>query len=139
MTLEPKPLELDGKTYLLTKFPATVGREILLQYPTSVVPKIGDYKTNHALMLRIMAFVGVAIEGREAPQMLTTEALVNNHIRNAEVLMQIEWAMISHNFDFFGDGRALGFLQLLMDKAQGLTSEMLTKSAAALLAKGSQP
>lgn len=131
MSLEPVNHELDGKTYVLTKFPATVGREILLQYPTSVVPKLGDYKTNHALMLRIMSYVGVQIEGRDTPQMLTTEALVNNHCRNAEVLMQLEWAMISHNFDFFGDGRASGFLQYLMDRAQSLTLGTLTKFAAA--------
>lgn len=139
MMLAPEDHELDGKTYVLTKFPATVGREILLQYPTSVVPKLGDYQTNHKLMLRIMAFVGVRIEGRDEPLMLTSEALVNNHCRNAEVLMQIEWAMISHNFDFFGDGRASGFLQYLMDKAQSLTSETLTKFAAASLAKVSPP
>jgi hypothetical protein len=137
--LEPKNFDVDGKTYVLTKFPATVGREILMQYPTSVVPKLGDYKTNHALMLRILSFVGVPIEGRDEPLMLTSEALVNNHVRNAEVLVQIEWAMISHNFDFFGDGRASGILRLLMDKAQALTSETLTKFVAALSEKGSPP
>ena len=133
--IDPTEREFDGKQYVLTKFPATVGREILMQYPTSAIPKIGDYKTNHALMLRIMQYVGVPIEGRDTPQMLTTEALVNNHIRNAELLVQIEWAMISYNFDFFGDGRASGFLQLLMDKVQSLTSETLTKFVGASSAK----
>lgn len=99
--IEPKTVELGGKTYLLGKFPATVGREILMQYPTSAMPKIGDYKTNHALMLRIMSYVGVQVEGREEPLMLTTEALVNNHVTNAETLVKLEWAMVQHNFDFF--------------------------------------
>lgn len=127
--IEPKTVELGSKTYILGKFPATVGREILMQYPTSAMPKIGDYKTNHALMLRIMGYVGVQVEGREEPLMLTTEALVNNHVTNAETLVKLEWAMVQHNFDFFTDGRASSFLESLMQKAQSQAFGMLTKFA----------
>lgn len=127
--LDPQTVNIAGRDYTVTKFPATVGREILLQYPTSAIPKLGDYKTNHALMLRIMSYVGVVVEGRDAPLMLTTEALVNNHVPDAETLIRLEWAMITHNFDFFTDGRASGILELLMNKAQGLTFKTLTQFA----------
>lgn len=66
--LEPIEKEIplpDGgtKTFILSKFPAIAGREIVTQYPTTGAPKIGDYKTNEALMLKLMAYVAVPIEG----------------------------------------------------------------------------
>lgn len=124
--LEPSTVDFEGKTFVLGKFPATVGREILLQYPTSALPKLGDYKTNHALMLRIMSYVGVQIEGRDTPLMLTTEDLINNQIAQPETLVKLEWAMIQHNFGFFTDGRASGFLDLLTEKLQVSISGILT-------------
>lgn len=124
--IEAKHITLNGKTYVLGKFPATVGREIITQYPMTALPKIGEYKTNHALMLKIMGYVGVVVEGRSEPLMLTTEDLVNNHIAKTEDLMRLEWAMIEHSFDFFADGRASGFLGMVADRITPLISKTLT-------------
>lgn len=125
MTIEPKTFPLGGKNFVLTKFPATVGREIITQYPMTALPKIGEYKTNHQLMLKIMSYVGVSIEGRAEPQMLSTEDLINNHVLKTEDLMRLEWAMIEYNFDFFGDGRALNFLGMVADRITPLISKTL--------------
>ncbi|KAF9396647.1 hypothetical protein CPC16_010966 [Podila verticillata] len=62
--LEPKEITIktmagEDRTYILSKFPAIAGREIVSQYPISAVPKLGDYKINEALMLKIMGFVAV--------------------------------------------------------------------------------
>lgn len=124
--LEPQDIEIGGKTYVLTKFPATAGREILLQYPTSAMPKIGDYATNESLMLRIMSYVGVRIDGKDAPLMLSTRALVDNHVLKTEDLLRLEWAMMSHNFDFFANGKLSGFLALLGNKAAASIQLILT-------------
>ncbi|AXF52894.1 MAG: hypothetical protein [Bacteriophage sp.] len=125
MTIDPKTFPLGGKNFVLTKFPATVGREIITQYPMTALPKIGEYKTNHQLMLKIMSYVGVSIEGRAEPQMLSTEDLINNHVLKTEDLMRLEWAMIEYNFDFFGDGRASNFLGLVADRITPLISKTL--------------
>jgi hypothetical protein len=122
--LEPKDLE--GTKYVLSKFPATVGREILLQYPTSGMPKIGDYGTNEALMLKLMTYVGVRIDGRDEPLMLTTRQLVDNHIKDAETLMRIEWAMMSYNFAFFTNGKLSGILERAGSQAVTLIQKILT-------------
>lgn len=134
--IEPKQVTLNGKTYVLTKFPATVGREIITQYPMTALPKIGEYKTNHALMLKIMSYVGVVVDGRQEPLMLTTEDLVNNHIAKTEDLMKLEWSMIEHNFDFFGDGRASGWLAMVADRITPLISKTLTDLLGQSSAKG---
>lgn len=123
-TLSPTSVTINGKEYTLTKFPATVGREIILQYPTSALPKVGEYKTNHALMLRIMSYVGVTIGDGET-LMLSTEALVNNHVPDGEALIKLEWAMIQHNYSFFKDGRASDFLGMLLERVSESTSKTL--------------
>ncbi len=127
MLLHPSPTLIDGKTFVLHKFPATVGREILMQYPTSALPKVGDYKTNHALMLRIMAFVAVEREDGGEPIALATETLINNHVDKTETLVKLEWAMIQYNFDFFTDGRSSQFLAWVMQALSKSASETLTK------------
>lgn len=131
--LEPK--ELEGTSYILHKFPATVGREIILQYPTSAMPKIGDYATNEALMLKVMKYVGVAIEGRDAPLMLTTPQLVDNHVKDAETLMKLEWAMMSYNFAFFNNGSLSGILERVAAQTVKLLQKTLTDLSPVLQAK----
>lgn len=133
MLLEPK--ELDGTPFILSKFPATVGREIILQYPTSAMPKIGDYSTNEALMLKIMSYVGVTIEGREEPLMLKTRQLIDNHVTDAEMLMKLEWAMLSHNFAFFSNGSLSGILDRVATQAVALIQKTLTDLSPVLQAK----
>ncbi|OCJ20023.1 hypothetical protein A6U95_15275 [Serratia sp. 14-2641] len=129
MMLEPIEKEIalpDGgsKTYILSKFPAIAGREIVTQYPTSGAPKVGDYKTNEALMLKLMAFVAVPTEAGQLQ--LTTKELVNNHVPDFETLLKLEWAMMEYNCSFFRNGAALGFLTGLTGKLKQSITQTLT-------------
>lgn len=133
--LQPSEFAIKGKTYLLGKFPAITGREILTQYPLTALPKVGSYETNEALMLKIMGYVGVQIEGRDVPLMLTTAALVNNHVPDAETLMRLEWAMMAHNFESLKNGVASGFLEALAAKVQESIGSILTQFVASSSAK----
>lgn len=131
--LEPK--ELEGTPFILSKFPATVGREIILQYPTSAMPKIGDYATNEALMFKIMKYVSVTIEGRDEPLPLKTPQLVDAHVKDAETLMKLEWAMMNYNFAFFGNGSLSGILERVATQAVKLLQKTLTDLSPVLQAK----
>jgi hypothetical protein len=131
--LEPK--DLDGTPFVLSKFPAITGREILLQYPTSAMPKIGDYSTNEALMLKIMSYVGVRVDGKDEPIMLTTRELVDNHVKSTEQLLKLEWAMMNHNFAFFSNGSLSGILDRVATQATGLIQKTLTELLPVLQAK----
>lgn len=130
--LEPK--ELEGTPFVLSKFPATVGREIIMQYPTSALPKVGDYSTNEALMLKIMSYVGVDTGGAE-PVMLKTRALVDNHVKSTEDLLRLEWAMLNHNFAFFSNGSLSGLLDRVGSQAVALIQKTLTDLSPVLSAK----
>lgn len=129
--LEPKEREFylpsgGKKTFILSKFPAVAGREIITQYPTSALPKIGDYSLNEELMLKLMCYVGVPIDGQPEPLMLKTAQLVDNHVPDFETLMKIEMAMMEYNCSFFAQGKMSGIFDLLATKVQALIAKMLT-------------
>lgn len=126
------------RTYILSKFPAVAGREIIAKYPLSAMPKLGDYAVSEETMLKLMAHVGVPREGM-APLELSTRALVDNHVPDWETLARIELAMMELNCSFFGDGRALSFLQGIAQQGKEWISETLTPLLAQLSKAGKPP
>lgn len=135
MTIQPKDLELRTasgveKTFVLHKFPAIAGREIVAKYPIANMPKLGDYAVSEDVMLKALAFVGVRLEGREAPLMLTTRALLDNHVEDWETLARLEWAMLEYNCSFFGNGATSLSFEGIVAKLRPLISQMLTALSA---------
>ncbi len=136
--IEPKEIELEGKTYILSKFPAVAGREIVAKYPLSGMPKLGDYKVNEETMLKLMAYVGLKQESGNV-LMLSTRALVDNHVTSWETLAKLEWSMMEYNCSFFGNGRASTFFEGIAQKLPQLITSILTDSLQQSSAKGKQP
>lgn len=119
--LEPKELSLtdaSGKVrnFIISKFSAIAGREIVTKYPVSNIPKLGDYQQSEEVMLKLMAFVQ-AVPDEGAPIALTTRALIDNHVGDWETLAKIEWAMMELNCSFFNKGLSSGFLESISQKA----------------------
>ncbi len=128
--IKPKEIVIetpeDGpRTYILSKWPAVQGREIIAKYPISAMPKLGDYDINAETMQKLMAFVGVP-RATDEPLMLTTMALINNHVPDTETLLKIEVAMFEYNVSFFGNGKGSTFLEAITQKAQAFLSKTLT-------------
>lgn len=121
MMIKPKPFtleDMDGEPVevILSRFPATIGREIGAKYPMANLPKIGDYKSSDETMEKLMSYVGVPLHDKDGklvdgadPLMLKTRALIDNYTRDAETLMKIEMAMLEYNFSFFRKGRISDF------------------------------
>lgn len=126
--IEPKEIEIDGKKFILSKFPAVAGREIVARYTGSALPKIGDYKINEEIMHKIMSYVGIKLNDKSPPLMLTTSALIDNHTGNWETLGRLEVAMMEYNCSFFLSGRISTFLK---DIAQNIP-ESISKILIAL-------
>lgn len=136
--LQPLDKEIDGKVFVLSKFPAVAGREIVAKYPLSGMPKLGDYKVNEDTMLKLMAFVGVRLDnGTVLP--LSTRALVDNHVPSWETLAKVEWAMMEYNCSFFGNGRASTFFDGIAQKLPSMITSILTDLSLQLSAKSKQP
>lgn len=140
--IEPKEIEVQTesgpRTFVLSKFPAIAGREIITQYPTTALPKIGDYKTNEALMLKVMAHVSAVTEAGDRI-LLSSRALVDNHVPDFEALMRIEWAMMEYNCSFFRNGALSSLAERAPAVLSRLVSQMLTDLSQQSSVKGSPP
>jgi len=128
MLLQPMEKIINGKKFIISKFPAIAGREIVTQYPFSGIPKIGDYNLNEALMLKLMRYVAISIEGAPPVELVTPE-LINNHAGDWETLAKIEYEMMVYNCSFFSDGRSSDFLDGLAQKAEQWITKMLIHSS----------
>ncbi len=123
--IEPKEITVDGKQYVLTKFPATKGREIATKYGISLLTKVSDYAANEETMLKLMAYVGIPRAGNQ-PLMLDAQSLVDNHVKNFETLLKLEREMMVYNCGFFQNGASWTFLEGLVRKLQPLAIKMST-------------
>lgn len=125
-------IEYEGDTLIfnISKLPATVGREIISKYPTSNMPKIGDYQVSEETMLKLISYVERVYNdnGEIRLQALTTKALVDNHIPSWEVLAKLEMLMIEYNCSFFRNGKVSDFLNKLKRLAEPKSIETLTVS-----------
>lgn len=115
--LEPKYITIidaNGKerNFILSKFPAIQGREIIAKYPISNMPKVGDYNVSEETMCKLMAFVAVDIGTKTDPviQPLSQRTLIDNHVGDWETLAKLEMAMMEYNCSFFRNGRISDFL-----------------------------
>lgn len=139
--LEPKEVEIDlpdgtKKIYILSKFPAIQGREIVCKYPLSGMPKLGDYQVNEETMLKLMGFV--AVPHGDGVLRLSTKELVNNHVKSWETLAKLEIGMMEYNCSFFGNGQGSTFLSGLAQKAQALIIKTLMDLSAQSSQKAGQ-
>lgn len=128
--IKPKEItisDLDGveHTYTISRVPATVGRELIAKYPTSNMPKIGEYSVSEETMLLMMRFVEVSAGDRQIR--LSTKALVDNHVPDATLLLKLEYQMLNYNTNFFTNGDRSGFLDYLISKALSSISPMLIR------------
>lgn len=141
--LEPKDITIQTqsgaeKTFVLSKFPALAGREIVAKYPLSAMPKIGDYEVNEQTMLKLMNHVGVKTDNGNVIRLSTTE-LYNNHVPDWETSAKIEWAMMEYNCSFFANGRSSSFFEAIAQKVPVLITKILTDLSAQSSRKEKQP
>lgn len=130
--LEPKEFKINDqkgkeRKYILSKFPAVQGREIVSKYPLSAMPKLGDYAVNEETMIKLMSFVAVETS-KGIQQRLSTIDLVNNHVPDWETLAKLELEMMQYNCSFFLRDKALTFLDVFLQMATQKVSEILTTS-----------
>jgi len=133
--LKPKEItiiDLDGveRLFLISRFPATDGMEILVKLPMSAMPKIGDFETLKAVRDDIFKFIAVKTELGEI--VLSTKALIDNHTNDAETAIKLMKEIIEYNFSFFQNGIVSSSLTRLMEKIPSVAQSILTRLLEAL-------
>lgn len=134
--LSPKEIsvpDVNGteKTFIISKFPAVAGREIIAKYPLSGLPKLGDYEVNEETMLKLMSYVAVKV--KDAIVKLDTRALIDNHVRDWEQLARVEIEMFKYNTSFFREGAISTFLGTIGQKVLQSIAPMLIPLSQRLL------
>lgn len=125
LALEPKEMQLDGQTFIIHKFPAIAGREIIAKYPLTSIPKLGDYGVNEETMLKLMSYVSVPMPGKSLPLPLNNRALIDNHVKSWETLVKLEGAMLEYNCSFLGNGGISTFLNDIIEKLPAWATKTL--------------
>ena len=138
--IKPKALEIidiDGveRKFIITRFPATVGMEILYRLPTSGVPNIGDFEALKVVRDDIFKYIYVTTDGGDIA--LTTHALIDNHVGDAETAVKIMGAILTYNYSFLGKIVSGGFLESVTAKIPAIASKLLIQFKDALSEKSS--
>lgn len=134
--IKPKEFEIElpeGGTqiFILSKIPAVEAREIICQYPLTSIPKIGDYKSNEDIMMKLMNYVAVPLASG-VQQRLTTRQLINNHLKSeyqAILLMKIEDTMFFYNYGFFLHEKVSNFFDGLAQRVAAWATSISTASS----------
>ena len=140
--LKPKDLELvdiDGvkHRYRLGRIPyMDDGREICSQFVVTAAPKLGNYAENKRLSHILFKYVAV-ITDENTELLLSTPALINNHVPDFQTGMKIEGEMIQHNLGFSLAGILQKYQQEWKQAAPQFIAEILTALRDSSLLKGS--
>lgn len=135
--LEPKKIEVEGKDYFISKFPAFDGYEIMVRYiPVHFANINGDFEKIKEMVVKVMKFVAVEVpctnpDGTKGMTMLRleNETLINNHCSSGDTIMQIVAQMMDYNTVFFKNGKGLTFFQKLEHLAEEKITAILTAFA----------
>lgn len=131
--IEEKEFELacqDGKkrTYIISKFPATVGREILAKYSGSALPKIGEYDVNHEMMTKLMSYVSAKTSDGKLVRLVNSD-YIDNHVKSTIDLFNIEDQMFYYNYGFFLKEKVLNFFDAILEMVRVKLQEMSMASS----------
>lgn len=136
-TVSVKDVDGGEHSFVISRLPATVGREILAKYPVSNIPKIGDYGVSTEAMQLMFRYV--AIEREDGSHLrLTTQALIDNHVPDGEALIRLELEMLRYNFSFFGIAGDSDLVGSLLQKYLPLVIKTLMDSLPPSLVQGLQ-
>lgn len=126
--IRPKDVVIQGKNFVISKFPAWEGREIAAKYVSGNIPKIGSYELSREAAGLLMNYVGVKVNDQLI--MLTDKNLINNHVvpldpegNPWEMQCEIEAAMWQYNCSFFQNG---GISNFFVDFAKNV-QQFITK------------
>ena len=101
--LEPKEIEVGGKTYIVYKFPAMQGVLLAGRVPVVMDPMFLDEAEKKRLWSDLFKFVAVPVPSGN-PIVLSTETLIDNHVGSWKNMHAIFKELMEHNEGFLAAG-----------------------------------
>lgn len=145
-----KPLDItisdiDGieRHYRISRFPAVVGLEIIAKVPSNIATLSKQLPNLKELVLQMCKYIAVDVQSDDGGTheiILSTQALIDNHVPDGQTLLRLLFELMRHNTSFFG--RADQSIQdFLMGKLAALYPKvipMLTQLSQQLSASDTQ-
>lgn len=140
--ISKKEIQIQGKTFVISKFPAFDYIEINAKLLPNSLPKIGDIDKCLDALLMVSKFCAVKVNETEF-LVLSTKSLINNHFASfeypgeawSELILQI----FGYNNSFFQDGKFPSFFQDLAENLQEKITVILTNCLGRLSHQVRQP
>ena len=125
MLIEPKEITVDGKTFVISKLPATVAIEVMERGGKAVIPKLGDFATLEEMMLKTISYVAIRRTGLPDLQ-LDSKDLVNNHLPDWRTYLKVLEEIRGYNNLFLISGNSWDFLKAVIQMLPAKLVAMLT-------------
>ena len=124
--LEPKAVEINGYKFIISKMPCTVAQEVIFKLPTGLIPLISNFSQAEEMAYKMLSYCErVYTDGRPNVPLIS-KALIDNHIPDFDTLIKLENECLAYNYDFFANGKLLGFLNKGLSLAESKASAILT-------------
>lgn len=103
--LEPKEITVDNKKYLIHKFPAMQGILLVGRVPNAMAITLENLEESKSVWNEVFSYVAVPIaHSNNAPLFLTTDELINNHVRGWKQMTEIFREIMRYNDGFLPGG-----------------------------------
>ncbi len=102
--LEPKEIELDGKRYIIHKFPAWQGVHLVGKIPLAVDFMHPDEELRQKVWSDVFKYIAVPVT-KGTPLFLSTEALIDNHVKGWPQMLKLMKLIAEYNDGFLDDGK----------------------------------
>lgn len=148
----PKMVEvrtMDGEPmqFVISRFDAVTGREIITQYPFSILSNLGisvslseqkgadltgfkhaealaaHYRRNMGIVEKMMTHV--AVKTANGFMRLENEGVIIGNVPDAETLLKLEWQVLNYNTSIVRNGKAINFFDLIKAKAMIFAKEAI--------------
>lgn len=125
MLLEPKEVTIKGCKFVISKMPCLAAQEVIIRIGSGIIPLINQYAISEDMVIKMLSCCQRVYDDKPNVPLISKD-IINNHIPDFEVLIQLENECLKYNYDFFAQGRLLDFLNKGLSLAESKLSKILT-------------
>jgi hypothetical protein len=103
--LEPKEIDIDGKKYIIHKYPAWQGILLVGKIPQALNFDHPDEEARGKVWAEVFTYVAIPMPKGGTPLFLTNPDLINNHVKGWPQMLKLFKAISEYNDGFLEDGK----------------------------------
>ena len=99
MLLEPKEVTIKGCKFIISKMPCLAAQEVIIRIGSGIIPLINQYAISEDMVIKMLSCCQRVYEDKPNVPLISKD-IINNHIPDFEVLIQLENECLKYNYDF---------------------------------------